>query len=79
MINNGGCSLSNYSWTIPAGWDQIYTSGNMISVYTNSFPGGRVEVDSSEAINAFTLNFCKLSIHGVAPKSPREWMWKNSF
>ncbi|NQU85739.1 MAG: T9SS type A sorting domain-containing protein, partial [Mariniphaga sp.] len=44
--NSGGCSLSNYSWSIPAAWDSMYQSSNMISVYTNSTPGGMVEVDA---------------------------------
>lgn len=42
--NDGGCSLSDYSWSIPAGWDSMYQYDNMISVYTNSYPGGMIEV-----------------------------------
>ncbi|NQU86858.1 MAG: S8 family serine peptidase [Mariniphaga sp.] len=44
LSNNGGCSLSDYSWSIPAAWDSMYQYNNMISVYTNSSPGGMVEV-----------------------------------
>ncbi|MBN1822577.1 MAG: M4 family metallopeptidase [Prolixibacteraceae bacterium] len=44
LVNDGGCSLSDYSWSIPAGWDSMYQYNNMISVYTNSYPGGMVEV-----------------------------------
>ncbi|NQU88145.1 MAG: T9SS type A sorting domain-containing protein [Mariniphaga sp.] len=45
--NNSGCSTSNYSWTVPAAWTVNYTWSNMISIYTNSTPGGNVMVDAS--------------------------------
>ena len=34
--------LSNYTWTVPSAWSQFYTYQNMISVNTNSSPGGPV-------------------------------------
>lgn len=39
-------TLSNYQWTIPSGWTRFYTSGNMISINTNSNPGGQVSVSA---------------------------------
>lgn len=44
LVNDDGCSLSNYTWSIPDGWTQNYTWDNMVSVYTGSTPGGMVEV-----------------------------------
>ncbi len=54
LNNSGGCSLSNYTWSIPSGWTKNYTWNNMISVYTNSSPGGMVEVyaDACNGINS---------------------------
>ncbi len=46
-MNNGPVTLSNYTWTIPSAWTRNYTSGNMISVYTNSSPGGQVTVNAT--------------------------------
>ncbi len=34
--------LSNYTWAVPSAWTQFYTYQNMISVNTNSSPGGPV-------------------------------------
>lgn len=47
LSNTSGCSLSNYDWTIPQAWSENYTFSNMISVYTGSTPGGRVEVEAT--------------------------------
>ncbi len=47
FVNSTGCSTSNYSWTVPAAWNINYTWSNMISIYTNSTPGGNVMVDAS--------------------------------
>ena len=47
LNNSSGCSLSNYTWSIPSGWTKNYTYNNMISVYTNSSPGGMVEVNTT--------------------------------
>ena len=54
LNNSGGCSLSNYTWSIPSGWTQNYTWENMISVYTGSTYGGMVEVyaDACNGINS---------------------------
>jgi hypothetical protein len=38
------CGVSNLTWTIPSGWTKNYQSSNMISIYTNSSPGGQVTV-----------------------------------
>ena len=47
VMNNSPVPLSNYAWTVPSAWTQNYTSGNMISVYTNSSPGGPVTVNAT--------------------------------
>lgn len=54
LNNNGGCQLSNYTWSIPSGWTQNYTWNNMISVYSGSTYGGMVEVfaDACNGINS---------------------------
>lgn len=44
LNNSSSCSLSSYTWTLPAAWTVNYQYNNMISVYTNSIPGGMVEV-----------------------------------
>ncbi len=44
LNNSSGCSLSNYTWALPSGWSVNYYYNNMVSVYTNSSPGGMVEV-----------------------------------
>lgn len=41
---SASCGISNLTWTIPAGWTKNYQSSNMISIYTNSSPGGQVIV-----------------------------------
>jgi len=44
-VNNGGsCSTSQYSWTLPPSLTRNYTNNNMISVNTNSNPGGNILV-----------------------------------
>jgi len=47
VVNNSGCATSNYSWTVPSAWTVNYTYNNMISIYTNSVPGGNVIVDGN--------------------------------
>lgn len=51
VVNNGSCSTSNYSWTIPSGWTNFYTSGNMISINTNSASGGNIIVAANTSCN----------------------------
>ncbi|MFO7881989.1 MAG: T9SS type A sorting domain-containing protein [Kosmotogaceae bacterium] len=45
LDNNSSCQTSNYSWTIPSGWTKYYQYQNMISINTNSSPGGNVIVN----------------------------------
>ncbi|NQU86485.1 MAG: family 16 glycosylhydrolase [Mariniphaga sp.] len=45
------CSTSNYSWTVPAAWTQYYTYQNMISINTNSSPGGPISVNANTCCN----------------------------
>lgn len=47
MDNDGSCSLSNYSWSIPSAWNLYYQYQNMISINTNSSPGARIEVNAN--------------------------------
>lgn len=54
LNNNSGCSLSNYTWSVPAAWSINYTYNNMISVYTNSLPGGMVEVNATTCCGVYT-------------------------
>ena len=51
VMNSGSCSTSNYSWTIPSGWTNFYTSGNMISINTNSASGGNIIVSANTSCN----------------------------
>jgi len=57
--NNSSCSTSDYSWTIPSGWYKYYQYQNMISINTQSMPGGRVVVKAetccSECGNEVTI------------------------
>lgn len=53
LNNNSGCSLSNYTWSVPAAWSINYTYNNMISVYTNSLPGGMVEVNATTCCGVY--------------------------
>lgn len=41
-MNSGPVPLSNYVWTVPSGWSRFYTNDNIISINTNSAPGGPV-------------------------------------
>jgi len=46
-INNSSpVQLSNYTWTTPSSWTQNYTYQNMVSINTNSSPGGQVQVSA---------------------------------
>jgi Glycosyl hydrolases family 16/Secretion system C-terminal sorting domain len=47
IMNSGPVPLSNYTWTIPSAWTRNYTSQNIISIYTNSSPGGQVIVTAT--------------------------------
>jgi hypothetical protein len=51
--NNGPCSTSNYLWTVPSSWSTFYTWNNMISINTNSSPGGPVQVQANACCNNF--------------------------
>lgn len=47
LMNDGPCSTSSYTWSLPSGWTKFYTWNNMVSVNTNSSPGGMVEVNAN--------------------------------
>jgi len=54
LTNNSSCTLSNYNWAVPLAWFVNYKYDNMISVYTNSSPGGLVEVSATTTCGVFT-------------------------
>lgn len=78
LENDGVCSLTNLSWTIPAAWDLNYQSSNMISVYTNSIPGGMVEVEASTCCGDnvevmtgyFSSGYCSSSLSLLVSPNP---------
>ena len=43
-VNTTNCVTSDYDWTYPAAWSLNYQYNNMISIYTNSTPGGQIRV-----------------------------------
>ncbi len=49
--DNSSCSTSNYTWSVPSAWTTYYTYQNMISVNTNSSPGGPVSVTANTCCN----------------------------
>lgn len=49
--NNTSCSTHSYTWSVPSGWTQFYTYQNMISINTNSQPGGPVSVNANTCCN----------------------------
>jgi serine protease len=44
LMNNSGCSTSNYSWILPQGWSKNWENQNMVSIYTGSSWGGNFVV-----------------------------------
>lgn len=44
--NSGPCQTSNYTWSVPSAWTTFYTWSNMISINTNSTPGGPIAVNA---------------------------------
>ena len=61
--NNSICwtSNNNYSWTIPSGWNLNYQYQNMISIYTNTSPGGDVQVRGQTCCTGCGSNVTLLS------------------
>jgi subtilisin family serine protease len=59
--NNSGCWTSNYSWTIPSGWNLNYQYQNMISIFTNASPGGNVQVRGQTCCTACGSNVSLIS------------------
>ena len=60
IMNSGPVPLSNYTWTIPSAWTRNYTSQNIISINTNSAPGGQVIVTATN-----TASGCNNTIQPV--------------
>jgi lysyl endopeptidase len=61
--NNGSCSTSQYSWTLPPSLTRNYANNNMISVNTNSNPGGNVLVYAQTCCTDCGSNVRILSLH----------------
>ena len=61
FVNNSECWTSNYIWTIPSGWNLNYQHQNMISIYTNTSPGGNVQVRGQTCCTACGSNVTLLS------------------
>jgi len=61
LINNTGCSASSLSWTLPTGWSVNYQNSNMISIYTNSSPGGQVILKGQTCCSACGSNVTLLT------------------
>jgi hypothetical protein len=56
FTNTTECWTSNYSWTIPTGWSLNYQYQNMISINTNTSPGGNVQVRGQTCCTACGSN-----------------------
>lgn len=41
------CTTSNFSWELPYGWTTNYTYNNLISINTNSYPYGMVQIKAT--------------------------------
>lgn len=61
LINTTGCSASSLSWTLPTGWSVNYQYSNMISIYTNSSPGGQVILKGQTCCSACGSNVTLLT------------------
>lgn len=55
LTNKSTCPLSNFTWSVPSAWTINYTSGDMISIYTNSSYGGRIEVSATTCCGVYAL------------------------
>jgi hypothetical protein len=42
--NDPNCSVSNLDWDLPYGWSEHYRYSNYISIYTNDWPDGFLEI-----------------------------------
>lgn len=47
LINTSSCTTSNYTWILPSSLSLNYQYNNMVSVTTNSNPGGNIIVKSA--------------------------------
>lgn len=41
------CTTSNFSWVLPSGWTTNYTYDNLISINTNNYPYGMVQISAT--------------------------------
>jgi hypothetical protein len=46
------CSVSNLDWDLPYGWSEHYRYSNYISIYTNDWPDGFLEIQGTTDCNS---------------------------
>ena len=61
VINNSSCSTSNYTWILPYSLTKNYQNNNMVSVHTNSHPGGNIIVKAQTCCTSCGSNVQILS------------------
>ena len=47
VMNISPVPLADYNWTVPSAWTKFYTLQNIISINTNSSPGGPITVNAT--------------------------------
>lgn len=47
VMNSSPVPLADYNWTVPSAWTKFYTLQNIISINTNSSPGGPITVNAT--------------------------------
>lgn len=50
--NDPDCSVSNLDWDLPYGWSEHYRYSNYISIYTNDWPDGFLEIQGTTDCNS---------------------------
>ncbi len=61
VINNSSCTTFNYTWILPSSLTRNYAYNNMISVHTNSHPGGNILVKAQTCCSGCGSNVQILS------------------
>jgi hypothetical protein len=52
---DNNCSVTNLDWTLPYGWSEHYHYSNYVSIYTNDWPDGFLEVKGKTSCSGDTL------------------------
>jgi len=61
VINSSSCVTSNYTWILPSSLTKNYAWNNMVSVHTNSHPGGNIIVKAQTCCTSCGSNVQILS------------------